>query len=442
MGTPIVARPRATETQAAAWATRKGAPGWFVELVPTWWRECQKRGVDPAAAFAQSCKETGFGAFGRATTRAHKNPCGLKIRSPKGPDTNPADHVTFDSWAQGIGAQADHLALYAGAPGYPKDWPQETADQRQFATLLGDAATWEELGGRWAPDPNYGRNIVAMVRDMTGAAAQTGAVLGDNALVSKFCQARYYTKGPRTKGPIIWLVMHTAETPESSTAAESLCTYCANNDRRASWHYAVDDNSVTQSVREKDIAWAAAGANAQGVHIELAGKASQSGIVLGAPRPGWGDPFSVAELRLGARLAADICIRNRIPVEFRKAADLTAKKPGITTHYEVDHAFPSTGHVDPGPNFPMKAFIQDVARMVKHPWPGRLLKLQTPHVTGADVIAAQERLGRHGYAVPVDGDFAQADKDAVKAFQTAKGLPVDGVVGWLSWDELWKHPTP
>ena len=37
-----------------------------------------------------------------------------------GADHDITAHCQFDSWETGIRAQVDHLALYAGAPGYPK----------------------------------------------------------------------------------------------------------------------------------------------------------------------------------------------------------------------------------------------------------------------------------------------------------------------------------
>ncbi|MGJ6980534.1 peptidoglycan-binding protein [Aestuariimicrobium soli] len=53
--------------------------------------------------------------------------------------------------------------------------------------------------------------------------------------------------------------------------------------------------------------------------------------------------------------------------------------------------------------------------------------------TGSLVKAVQVQLRRNGHSVAVDGSFGPATLSAVKAFQKAKGLSVDGVVGPNTW---------
>jgi len=55
---------------------------------------------------------------------------------------------------------------------------------------------------------------------------------------------------------------------------------------------------------------------------------------------------------------------------------------------------------------------------------------------GAAVSQLQNRLRAHGYNVSVDGDFGPATANAVRAFQRAKGLGVDGLVGPSTWAAL------
>lgn len=49
---------------------------------------------------------------------------------------------------------------------------------------------------------------------------------------------------------------------------------------------------------------------------------------------------------------------------------------------------------------------------------------------GSQVIALQESLAASGFRAGVRGVFDVATQDAVKRFQQAKGLTVDGIVGW------------
>jgi len=154
--TPIIGAPSATVKQAQAWAKKRGATDLFISLAPLYWELCSDSGVDPAVAYAQSAKETAFGRFTGVLDASFCNPCGLKT-TQGGSDSDKNAHMRFPDWKTGITAQMDHLALYAGALGYPK---ADTPDPRHFATLFGKSPTVEELGGKWAPSADYGTSIV------------------------------------------------------------------------------------------------------------------------------------------------------------------------------------------------------------------------------------------------------------------------------------------
>lgn len=178
MATPILGSPLVAARGAACWAASRGAPLWWCDLTDLYWDAGIRShtGVRPDVAFAQACKETGFGTFGRAVTRGHQNPCGLKVPQPVGPDDNPDDHQRFASWEMGVRAHMEHLALYAGAPGFPllyakrspTRWEGATADPRHFSFVYGVSPNVEDLGGEvpsdsqpdWAPSPDYGVSIV------------------------------------------------------------------------------------------------------------------------------------------------------------------------------------------------------------------------------------------------------------------------------------------
>jgi hypothetical protein len=158
-GTPIIGKASATVGQAQAWAKSRGATQVFIDLAPLFWEIAPTRGgVDPAVAYAQSAKETGFGGFGGVINESYNNTCGLK-NTGGGGNYDPDAHKRFASWREGITAHCDHLALYAGAPGYPR---AGTPDPRHFSYIAGVAKTVESLSGRWAPSPTYGPSIVEL----------------------------------------------------------------------------------------------------------------------------------------------------------------------------------------------------------------------------------------------------------------------------------------
>ncbi|WP_334073299.1 MULTISPECIES: polysaccharide deacetylase family protein [Paenibacillus] len=160
--TYILSAPRATVQQAKAWASSKGATDVFINLADIVWEEALKAGVDPTVVYCQAAKETGFGKFGGILDETFNNPAGLKNQEG-GSDTDHAAHQRFFSWEEGVQAQIDHLALYAGAPGYPKS---DTPDPRHFPALQGKAVTVEALGGSWASVTSYGVEIVKMMMEL------------------------------------------------------------------------------------------------------------------------------------------------------------------------------------------------------------------------------------------------------------------------------------
>jgi peptidoglycan hydrolase-like protein with peptidoglycan-binding domain len=56
--------------------------------------------------------------------------------------------------------------------------------------------------------------------------------------------------------------------------------------------------------------------------------------------------------------------------------------------------------------------------------------------SGGAVQPMQHLLRAHGSGIAADGDFGPATEAAVQGFQTANGLPVDGVVGPITWPRL------
>lgn len=155
----IISTTEITVSTAKEWAKSKGATETFINLADLYWKYSSKNGnVNPAVAYVQAAKETGYGKFGGVINESYNNPCGLKT-SQGGEDTDPDAHMKFKSWDEGVQAHLDHLALYAGASGYPRS---NTYDPRHFASILGKAKTVQALGGNWAPSTSYGSEIKSM----------------------------------------------------------------------------------------------------------------------------------------------------------------------------------------------------------------------------------------------------------------------------------------
>ena len=159
----IISNSEVTAKQAEKWAKSKGATEAFVNLSDLYFKYYKDHGkVNPAIAYVQAAKETGFGKFGGVLNESYHNPCGLKTATG-GSDTDPNAHEKFDNWDEGVQAHLDHLALYAGAKGYPRD---DSYDQRQFTTIKGTAATISSLGAKWAPSTTYGDELIELYEDL------------------------------------------------------------------------------------------------------------------------------------------------------------------------------------------------------------------------------------------------------------------------------------
>ncbi|NEZ45378.1 copper amine oxidase N-terminal domain-containing protein, partial [Paenibacillus alvei] len=187
-GTNIIGKATATVEQAKTWARSNKAPAEFVELANLYWELAPVRGgIDPAVAYVQFGHETGYlyrdGRSAAGIDASYCNPCGLKITAGGG-DTQASAHKRFTNWREGITAHLDHLALYAGAAGYPR---AGTPDPRHFGYLHGTAKTLEELGAKWAPSSSYGTNLVGKLAKLRGVTAMdkpaANSPSGDTATV-------------------------------------------------------------------------------------------------------------------------------------------------------------------------------------------------------------------------------------------------------------------
>jgi Mannosyl-glycoprotein endo-beta-N-acetylglucosaminidase. len=159
--TPITGVPTATVADAKEWAKKKGATDAFIALADLYWKKATELGINPVVAYCQAAKETGYGRFGGIIDATFNNPCGIKSFRRDGDHKD--DHMRFETWEDGVEAHLDHLALYIGLEGYPKD---ETKDPRHHGYLKGIAKTVKEMGRRWAMSPGYSTELARMIKTL------------------------------------------------------------------------------------------------------------------------------------------------------------------------------------------------------------------------------------------------------------------------------------
>ena len=212
------------------------------------------------------------------------------------------------------------------------------------------------------------------------------------------------------------IVIHTVEAPERGTIAEDVArNWFAKSEAKSSSHYIVDNDSIVRCVDEANTAWAAPGANADGIQIEHAGYAAQT--------PGqWADDYSRAMLDLSARLTADLCRRDAIPAVHLTPAQLAAGARGIIGHIDATNAYSGgRGHTDPGPSFPWDAYIAKVR--------GYLGQAAAVAPSNTFPLPAGHWYGPNDGTVRSHSGVRAADKGIVARIQKAVGASADGLFG-------------
>ena len=94
----IISDTNITANDAEKWAKSKGATETFIDLTDLYFEYSEDCGnVNPAIAYVQAAKETGFGNFGGILDESYHNPCGLKISSGGG-NNSASSHQLFENW--------------------------------------------------------------------------------------------------------------------------------------------------------------------------------------------------------------------------------------------------------------------------------------------------------------------------------------------------------
>lgn len=171
-----------------------------------------------------------------------------------------------------------------------------------------------------------------------------------------FVKARFFTPFGQGRRTVRVIVIHTMETPERDGIADDIARDFATRPptSKASAHLCIDNKKIVQCVKDNDIAFAAPGANSDGINLELSGRARQSAA-------DWQDEYSTAVLENAANAAAQYCLKYEIPVRHLTNAELGDKRnKGLVGHAQVSSVFKLSTHTDPGPNFPWERFLERV----------------------------------------------------------------------------------
>ena len=155
-GTSILGTPQATVAQAQEWARNRGAHQRFINIAPVYWEYGEITGIRPEVLYCQSAKETAFGKYGGAVKPEQNNWCGVKTKNATG--DKPEDHESFPTPEEGVRAHFNHICAYVGLN--PIGEPHGRYYVVKSLSWAGTVRYVEELGGKWAPNPNYGNSIV------------------------------------------------------------------------------------------------------------------------------------------------------------------------------------------------------------------------------------------------------------------------------------------
>lgn len=250
-------------------------------------------------------------------------------------------------------------------------------------------------------------------------------------------QARHFHRG--RIAPIRLIVAHSMEWQEKVSTAEDCARMFATMSRPASAHACVDVDSVVRCVKDSDTAWAAPGANADGLQLEMAGFARQA-------RSQWLDAYSRGVLEQGAAVAAGWARLYKIPVRKLTRAELKAGRKGFTSHADVSAVYKRSDHGDPGRGFPWDRWLALIADRLDGDDGDDEVVVPAFTVTlkagsaGDAVRVWQRRMRTRGWNVKVDGTFDAADATTARTFQIEKGLPASGTVDEATWRAAWTAP--
>ncbi|MCC5574462.1 N-acetylmuramoyl-L-alanine amidase [Microtetraspora sp. AC03309] len=241
------------------------------------------------------------------------------------------------------------------------------------------------------------------------------------------------------------IVIHGTVSPCVRGGAKNVARYFQSPSAGGSAHYIVDPGEIVSCVREGTVAYHAP-PNTGSVGIELCDPQNGSSAR-------WRDDDHEAMLKLAADLVRQVAKRWDVPLRRLTVAELRSGKRGICGHVDISKAFGQTDHSDPGSGFPWGHFMALVLNEEAEPvkvvisdgvpqWPGRVLKVADPMLSGEDVKVWQAKLKARGWSIDVDGWYGPKSAAVAKGYQKATGLKPTGEVDKATWEMTWSWKPP
>ena len=141
---------------AKTWAQNKGAAQLFIDAADLYWKYGEQTGLRPEVLYAQAAKETAYGKYTGNVVPEQHTFAGINPVTASGDTTY--DHETGATADDGVRAHFNHMAAYGGVQ--PVGEVHGRYNVVMSTDWAGTIRMVSELGGRWAPDENYGNSII------------------------------------------------------------------------------------------------------------------------------------------------------------------------------------------------------------------------------------------------------------------------------------------
>lgn len=248
-----------------------------------------------------------------------------------------------------------------------------------------------------------------------------------NKKISKYNHYAYTTRN------IEYIVIHYVG---SVSKAKDNATYFYNGDRQASAHYFVDDNSIWQSVLDKNASWHCGGGlqgtgghkyyrictNANSIGIEMCCKLKDGKIYIGEDT-----------IKLTGQLVRYLMKKYNVPAKrVIRHYDVTGK---MCPAMYIDETKWAKLHKELTQKTTIKQTVNKIVNTVKKGYSGTLPTLPKRGYfligdKGENVLRLQKFLNWYGkYGLALDKSYGEKTANAVRDFERDNKLTVDGSFG-------------